>query len=68
MSKQITFDVVSRETNLQLDDQLVYIENKDTYDVAYIDLNKVKAVLVNSGEIPGWLVIDLRQCDDFEII
>ena len=67
MSKQITFDVVSRETNLQLDDQLVYIENRDTYDVAYIDLNKVKAVLVHSS-ITAWLVIDLRQCDDFEII
>lgn len=67
MGKEITFDVVSRDTNLKVNDKVMYIHNEDIFVVAYIDYNEAKAVLSHSS-LEGWNVIDLRDCTEYDII
>ncbi len=66
-TKEITFDVDLLETNLKVNDRVMHIHNEDIFVVAYIDYNEAKAVLSHSS-LEGWLVIDLRNCDDDFVI
>ena len=74
MSKQIEIDGL--KTNLRVLDKVKNIQDGSKYQVMNIDLNEARVVLLkvyydDAGLVAGYsdtFVIDLMECDNFEII